>query len=204
MFHFELLAKLVHHIQQSLIPLYLLFAYVYSFNVLTKLYWPMNLKLLVSYQHSRGLLESFWSFECRLQLVVVHFVHHFETELQRCDAWISTTWIFISKSTSISYMRFQQKVWKSVRICAFYTFWIIGKVDNTIFDSFEICRFIVILIEHSIFPSGSWRPRKRPWAFVSFKLTSVMGVFQEKLHVFAHMNLDDDWGIVFNVKLQVF
>lgn len=204
MLHLELLTKLIHHVQQSLISPYLLFTYVYSLNVLTKLYRSMNLKLLVSYQHSGWLFESFWGFECCFKLLIVHFIDHFETELQRRDAWIRSTWVFISKRTSVSDMRFQQKVWTSVSICAFYTFWIICKVDNTIFNSLEVCSFIVIFIKHSIFPSSSRRPWKWSWTRVGLELASIMGVFQKKLHVLAHMNLDDDWGIVFDVKLQIF
>ena len=83
------------------------------------------------------------------------------------------------------------------------TFGIVCKVDNSIFNSLKVFGFAVLLVKHPIFPVNSASSTKTSRAFVSFKLTSIVSILYEKLHMFWDMTVDNDGSIIFNVKLQI-
>ena len=83
------------------------------------------------------------------------------------------------------------------------TFWVIGKVDHTILDSFKVTCFIVMIVEHSVFPVGSASSAETSRAFIGLKLTSIVSIFDEKLHMLGYMTVDNDRSIVLQVKLKV-
>ena len=64
------------------------------------------------------------------------------------------------------------------------TFWVIGKVDHTILDSFKVTCFIVMIVEHSIFPVSSAGSAETSRTLISLKLTSIVSIFNEELHMF--------------------
>jgi hypothetical protein len=83
------------------------------------------------------------------------------------------------------------------------SFWIICKVNDSVFHSLEISGFAVHFIEHAVFPADSGRPTQAARALISLKLASIVGILDEKLHVFRYMNVYDDGCIVLDVELQV-
>lgn len=116
---------------------------------------------------------------------------------------IRCTWILICHCTSCSYVIFQQKVRLTVSQCTVHTLRIIREVYNSILYPLRVLCLRILFIEHSIFPLYSWLPTQWPWTLTSFKLTSIMSVLYEKLHMSCNMTVDDNWSIVLYVVVQV-
>lgn len=159
MLNFEFLAELIYKVQQFFISIYLCLIYIYTFNVLTKFDRAVNLQLFIRHNHSWWHLKRLWCAECCFQLIIVHFANYFESKFQRGNAGVCAARVLISKSASVSDMRFEQKVRGAIAFGTINAFGIIGKIDNSVFNSLIIRGLTVILIKHPILPRGS----RSPW-----------------------------------------
>ena len=93
-------------------------------------------------------------------------------------------------------MLFQKHIRFTVSCTNSYTFGVVGEVDHAILDPFKVTCLIVMIVEHPIFPVGSATSAETSRALVRLELASVVGIFDEELHVLGYMAVDDDWGVV--------
>lgn len=198
-----LLAKIVDHLQKSLIRLHFVFIHIDSLNVFTEFNRTVNLNFLVSRSTFRTYLLCHRGVKSSLQLPIIHLWQNLETILKSSNRRVSVTRVFVCESTTLSNVFLQKEVRLSVSTANTDSFRVICKVDHSILNPFKVSCLAVFLIEHPILPTNAWRSTERSWAFVGLKLASVVGVFDEKLHMFGDMNVDDDGCIIFDVKLQV-
>lgn len=82
-----------------------------------------------------------------------------------------------------------------------HSLWIVCKVYDSVLNSLEISCLRVLLIEHSVLPSRPGLPAETARTFIGLKLAPVMGVLNKEGHMLGDMNVDDDWGVVFNIEL---
>lgn len=97
-------------------------------------------------------------------------------------------------------MGLKHEVWYSIAWGTVNSLGVISEVNNTIFNSLMIIRSWILFVKHSIFPLSSRLPAQRAWAFASFKLISVMGILDKKLHVLGDMHMNDDGCIILYVE----
>ena len=161
----------------------------------------MNLDFFVSCGAFRRDLFGHRSVESCFQLTVVHLTENFETVFESCYWGVSVAWVFVSESAALTDVLLEEKIWLPVSTTDTDTFRIVGEVDDPIFDPLEVISLTVLFIKHSVFPIYTRGTTQTSWALVSLKLTSIMGIFDEKLHMFGHMDVDDDRSVVLNVEL---
>jgi len=100
-------------------------------------------------------------------------------------------------------MLFQKHIRFTVGCTNSYTFGVVGEVYHAILDPFKVTCFIVVVVEHPVFPVGSATPAETSRTLVGLELASVVGIFDEELHVLGYVAMDDDGGVVLEVKLEV-
>ncbi len=126
-----------------------------------------------------------------------------EWELQCGNNGIRAARVFIGECAPVSDMGFQQKVWGTIGFGTVDTFGVVSKVNDTVLDSLEISRLVVMLVEHPVLPRCAWWSRERPRALIGLELTPVMSVLHKELHMLTDMNLYNDRRIVLNIVRQV-
>ena len=148
-------------------------------------------------------LLSLRSVESSFKLVIIHFWQNLKT-ITKSSYWrVLGTWIHVCKSTSLSHMFFYKQIRLSISSTTLDSFWIICKVYYSILNSLEVSCFVIFIIKHSIFPINSWLPTETSWTFIGFKLTSIVSILYEELHMLWNMNMDNDRSIILNVELKV-
>jgi hypothetical protein len=83
------------------------------------------------------------------------------------------------------------------------SFGVVGKVDHSVLNPLKVFCFAIHFIEHSVFPTDARRPAQRPRTLVRLKLTSIVSVLDEELHVFRDVNVNNDRSVIFDVKLKI-
>ena len=117
-------------------------------------------------------------------------------------AW---TWrVHISHSASVTDMLFQQKVRLSITWTDCNSMRIICEIHRSILYSLKILCIMMHFVKHSVLPRCPCRSTQWTWWFCSFKLTSVVGVFNKELKMSISVHMNDNWSIVYNIMIKIF
>lgn len=108
----------------------------------------------------------------------------------------------MSKGTSFPHISFEKKVRGAIIFSLLNSFGIISKINNTIFNPLKIDGILILLIKHNIFFIKSILPIKCSRTCIGLKLTSIMSIIDEKLHMF-YVDMNDYWSIVLDVVLEI-
>lgn len=127
-----------------------------------------------------------------------------EAILESSNKTGGTAGVHVGHGASVSYMLLQQEIGHSVAKGAVDSFGIVGEVDNSVLNTLKVSGLCVLLIKHTVLPFGSGLAAQGTRTFVCFKLAAVVGVLDEKFHVLEDMDVDDDGGVVFDIKQQIF
>lgn len=150
-----LLAKIVDHLQKSLIRLHLVFIHVDSLNVFAELNRTVNLNFLVSRSTLRTYLLCHRGVKSSLQLPIIHLRQNLETIFKSSNRRVSVTRVFVCESTTLSNVFLQKEVRLSVSTANTDSFRVICKVDHSILDPFKVSCLTIFLIEHPILPTDA-------------------------------------------------
>ena len=81
--------------------------------------------------------------------------------------------------------------------------WIICEIDDSVFNSLEISCLRVFVVKHAGLPSGPGLSAETSRALVGLKLTPVVGILDKEVHMLGDMNMDDNWGVILHIELQI-
>lgn len=117
-------------------------------------------------------------------------------------AW---TWrVHISHCASVTNMLFQQKVRLSITWTDCNSMRIICEIHCSILYSLKILCIMMHFVKHSVLPRCPCRYTQWTRWFCSFKLTSVVSVFDKELKMSIRVHMNDNWSIVYNIMIKIF
>ena len=169
-------------------------------DVLWKLNRPVDLYFLVRVNDARSHFFSLGRLNGWFKLIFGHLHQNRITIPKGGNGGLITPRVHVCKSASVPHMLFQKEVRLPVARASLNSFRVISKIDRSVLDSFKIGCWMMMVVEHPVLPLSSYRAF---WVS-DFKDISVVGIASIISHVSRSSHMDDNWGIMGNVVVEIF